>query len=118
MKKSSGTFNKITLDNEGVVLPHDLDGNPVNPHTLNNVSTQYIIFDTDSASVDKILARTTVYQQRTTAKNLHNLAYDIYKKSIIIHLFQNVLINMIYLFVEEIKFGVIFNRQNGLLKKI
>ena len=85
VKKSSGTFNKITLDNEGVVLPHDLDGNPVNPHTLNNVSTQYIIFDTASASVDKILARTTVYQQRTTAKKLHNLAYDIYKKSIVIH---------------------------------
>ena len=77
-QKASGTFNKIVLDNDGVVLPVDLDGNPVNPHTLNNVATKYIIFDTESASVDKILARTTVYQQRTTAKKLHNKAYDIY----------------------------------------
>lgn len=80
-KKSNGTFNKIVLDNDGVVLPVDLSGNPVNPQLLNNIDTRYIIMDTSSASIDKILARTTVYQQRTTAKKLHNSAYDIYIKS-------------------------------------
>lgn len=84
-RKYKRTLNRVILDNEGVQLPVDLDGNPVTPQSLNHVDPKYIIVDTESASIDKILARTNVYQQRSTAKKLHNLAYDMYIKSANIH---------------------------------
>lgn len=81
-KNRSNTFNKVKLDNKGVILPVGVDGKPINPQTINDIDAKYIIIDTKTAPVEKIVSRCNVYQERIAAKKLHNLAYEKYMNNI------------------------------------
>lgn len=92
-KRAQGIFNRIQLNNDGVILPVGVDGKPVDIATLNKIDAKYIIIDTKTASVDKIVSRCNVYQERTTSKKIYNLAYEKYMNYIDIqgrHLMSNV----------------------------
>ncbi|MBO5389401.1 MAG: DEAD/DEAH box helicase family protein [Lachnospiraceae bacterium] len=81
-KKSNNTANKLILDNEGVVLPLDAQGNIVNPANINNLDANYIITDMGTVSIDKLLSRCNVYTERQISKKLFTDAYRIYSESI------------------------------------
>lgn len=92
-KKVQGTFNRIQLDNDGVILPVGVDGRPVNPAAINKIDAKYVIVDTKTASIDKIVSRCNVYQERINSKKIYNIAYDKYMSYIDIqgkHLISNV----------------------------
>lgn len=80
--KTKNKINKIILNNEGVMLPKNTIGEEVDPSTINNIDAKYIIVDTKTASVDKIISRCNVYQERTVAKKIHNSAYELYSNHI------------------------------------
>ena len=91
-KKVQGTFNRIQLDNDVVILPVGVDGRPVNPAAINTIDAKYVIVDTKTASIDKIVSRCNVYQERINSKKIYNIAYDKYMSYIDIqgkHLISN-----------------------------
>lgn len=83
-KQTRKLINNIELDNSGYALPKGVNGKEIDPTKLNHIDANYIIVDTEQASVDKLLSRCAVYTQRTTSKKIYEETYNEYSSSIVI----------------------------------
>lgn len=83
-KQTRKLINNIELDNSGYALPIGVNGKPINPNDINHIDGDYIIVDTEQASIDKLLSRCSVYVQRTTSRKIFEEAYEEYRNSIIL----------------------------------